>query len=68
MEPELIDGLRRYRTSLAAQVAVPSFGKRRDRDRVLAALLATDRLLSAVVAWLPPVALDPEVLEVGRGA
>lgn len=58
MEPELIDKLRGYRTGLAAQIAAPSFACRADRAKVLAAMLATDRLLSAVVELLPPVGLD----------
>lgn len=62
MEHELIEQLRDYRTGLRAHVSAPSFGRRPDRDRILTALLATDRLLAALVLPLPPVGLDPEIL------
>lgn len=47
MDPRLIEQLRQYRASLAAEVKEHGFMARSDRNKILARLLATDRLLSA---------------------
>ena len=60
MDQQLIDQLRAYRGELAHEACAHGFAQRIDRDKVLARMLAADRLLALVVQPLPPVAYDPD--------